>query len=105
MPVYQSFADEYNRVLFRQAMAQHKKGKFIWRKSKGETSGVLILALRERFGAICELVIEGHFAQQGLIDRDLLLQRLNEFRHGKIDQLWPLMNLMVTEIWLRSWEL
>lgn len=104
-PTYQTFSDGYNRFHFRKAMDKHKKGNFIWRKSKGETSGVLVLNMRDSYDAISNLVVDGRLAQRGLIDRTLLQQSLNEFRHGKTDNLWPVMNLMVVERWLQAWDL
>lgn len=104
-PTYQTFADGHNRFHFRKAMDKHKKGNFIWRKSKGETSGMIILSIRDSYNDISQLVLDGRFAQQGLIDRCSLQQSLNEFRHGKTDNLWPMMNLLVVERWLQSWEL
>lgn len=105
MPTYQSFGNGYDRVLFRRAMDTHKKGNFIWRKSKGETSGMLILTLRNSYEPIRKLLLEGRFAQKGLVDTQKLETSLNEFRHGKTENLWPVLNLMVVEIWLQSWDL
>ena len=105
MLVYQTFADGDNRVDFRHAMAKHTSGQFIWRKSKGETSGVLVLAIRQRFNEIRKLLLEGQFAKKGLLNTTVIEQQLSEFRHGKIEELWPLLNLLVTEMWLQSWNI
>ena len=71
-----------------------KKGDYIWRKSKGETSGILVLGMRSHFENICQLILEGRFAAEGLVDREILLAKLNGFRHGSTETLWPLVNLM-----------
>ena len=85
-------------------MSAHKKGDYIWRKSKAEASGVLVLTMRTQFEHICQLALEGKFAQEGLIDKNILFDSLNSFRHGKTDQLWPLLNLLVAETWLKHWN-
>ena len=105
MPTYQTFSQGYNRFHFRRAMAKHKKGKYIWRKSKGETSGVMILNMRAHYDFMCKLLLEGKFAQQGLVNKQILLNSLNGFRHGKTDELWPLINLIAAEMWIQRWGL
>jgi asparagine synthase (glutamine-hydrolysing) len=105
MPTYQSFADGYNRIHFRRAMAAHKKGNYIWRKSKGETSGALIITLRKNYEYISNLLLEGRFVREGLVDKVSLNRSLNELRHGVTEKnLWPLLNLIVAEKWLNSWQ-
>lgn len=105
MPTYQTSADGYNRVHFRRAMAKHKKGNYIWRKSKGETSGIVVLGMRAHFDAVCKLLLDGQFSKKGFIDREKLHEKLIAFKHGKTDSLWPLINLIVAEVWLNSWGL
>ncbi len=105
MPTYQSFAQGKNRVLFRRAMARRHQGDYIWRTSKGETSGILTLAVRQHFDRVCQLALEGRFAQEGLIDTQLFLELLQGMRHGKTDKLWFLMNMLVTELWFEQWGL
>ena len=104
MPTYRAFAEGYDRILFRRAVSDRKKGDFIWRKTKGETSGVLVIALKKRYAQMSELILEGKFAQKGLINKAKLEHSLREAQHGKVENLWPLLNLMVAETWLRSWR-
>lgn len=104
IPTYQSFDNGYDRILFRQAIAQHKKGNFIWRTSKGETSGIFILTIRKSYEKYRELLLDGQFVQKGLVDAHLLEAGLSDIRHGKCTNLWAIANLMSVELWLKSWH-
>lgn len=104
MPTYQSFDKGYDRFLFRGAMAKHHTGNYIWRKSKGETSGVLILAMRSSYNDIRDLLLDGFFVKEKLLDSARLEMHVLEMLHGKVDNFWPLTNLINTELWLRSWR-
>jgi asparagine synthase (glutamine-hydrolysing) len=105
IPTYHMYADGYDRIPFRRAMYRFQKNDYIWRKHKGETSGILILGLNARFNEVCELVIEGKFAQEHLIDKDLVYEHFQELRHGKVEGLWPLINLIAAELWFNAWKL
>lgn len=104
IPTYQAMADGWDRILFRRAMSKYSKGSYMWRKSKGETSGIIILGIRRNFSNVCELVMDGQFAENGLVDRTMLMKNLTELKHGKIDGIWHILNLAVAELWLKSWS-
>jgi asparagine synthase (glutamine-hydrolysing) len=105
MPTYQSYDQGYDRIIFRRGMDAFKKNKFVWRRSKGETSGILALAMRNNFSRVCELALEGRFAQNGLINKDLILHHIHELRHGHFANSRPLINLLSAELWCENWSI
>jgi asparagine synthase (glutamine-hydrolysing) len=105
MPTYQSFRNGYNRFHYRKSLENHNiRGKFIWRTSKGETSGILTAGARKHFDKLRPMLLEGYFVQKGFVNHEKLNHALLAFRSGKTDALWPLINLFVAEKWMRSWE-
>jgi asparagine synthase (glutamine-hydrolysing) len=104
VPTYQAMVDGWDRILFRRAMSKYSQGSYMWRKSKGETSGIIILGIRKNFSNVCELVMDGRFAERGLVDKTILMKNLTELKHGKVDGIWHILNLAVAELWLKSWS-
>lgn len=104
MPTYQTFKHGYNRFHYRKSMEKHLKGKFIWRTSKGETTGDFINGVRKNFDELRSMLLNGHLTQKGYIKPDELNRALLELKSGKTDGLWPLINLFVVEKWIDSWN-
>ena len=103
LPTYQLYTDGYDRAPFRRGMYKATNHDYIWRKTKGETSGIIMLGLSHNLKNICELVLEGRFVKEKLVDKELLYDQLQELRHGKGDTLWPLINLLAAELWFNTW--
>lgn len=104
MPTYQSFGQGYNRLHFRKAMARHMASDFMWRKSKGRTSGVIILGVRKHYSTLLSFLVDGQFARKGFLDPLQLEESLKQLRQGKTDYAWSLINLFIVEKWLNSWS-
>jgi len=103
MPTYQSFKNGHNRFQFRMAMARNVSGRYLWRTSKGETSGAMVSGIKKNFAHIQSLLLNGRLAEEGFIDTHILHQALREVRSGKVDNLWPINKLFIVESWLSSW--
>jgi len=105
IPSYKAVSKGYDRYIFRKAMERHLEGQFIWRKSKGESSGALILGLRKNFQRVSSFLLDGHLVALGYIDPNKLNYSLAQVKHGNIQPLWPILNLYVVEQWLESWKM
>lgn len=105
IPTYELYKKEHDRSPFRNAMGKISQAQSIWRKDKGETTGITIFALNSNYKYICELLLEGKFARHNLINKDKLYDHLNHSKNGKSFNLWPLMNLISVELWFESWNL
>lgn len=104
VPTYALYGEDIDRAPFRRGMYRLKKHDYIWRKSKGETSGTLMLGFRKNFEKLSQLVLHGRLAQEGLIDTTLLHEHLQKIMHGKNDDLWTVINLISIELWFKSWN-
>lgn len=105
VPTYELFGDKYDRILFRKAMFSSTKNDYVWRKHKGEVSGVFVLTLQANFKLVSEFLMNGVYARKQMIDRDLLYEDLKAIRHGKIDDnLWSVIHLIAVEKWLHAWN-
>ena len=104
LPTYQLYSDGYDRAPFRRGMYKASNHEYIWRKTKGETSGVIMLGLTKNLTAITELILEGKFVKEKLVNKELLYDQIQEMRHGKGDALWPIINLLAVELWFNTWK-
>lgn len=105
IPTYQSYAHGYNRIFLRQAVEAIQPNKFVWRKSKGGTTGVFMLAIRDNIKRVCELALEGRLARQGFLNTQKLAQYINTICHAHASNLWPLINILAVELWFEAWNL
>lgn len=105
MPTYKSFNQEHSRYPFRQEVSKFFRTDIVYRKSKGDTSGVLQIGLQQNIKRIYELCLEGYFAKKHLVDRKCLESHVNKVKHGKIESLHGIFNLIAIELWIESWAL
>ncbi|MGL5720340.1 MAG: asparagine synthase-related protein [Alphaproteobacteria bacterium] len=102
MPVYESYDQTHRRVPFRKALSQFFKTELVFRKSKGETSGVLQLGFQKHARTIYEICSNGYFAEKKLLDKKVMESALMRVQQGMIEELRPLLNLLCTELWLQQ---
>ncbi|MGL5784178.1 MAG: asparagine synthase-related protein [Alphaproteobacteria bacterium] len=102
MPVYESYDRAHRRLPFRKALSQFFKTELVFRKSKGETSGVLQLGFRKHGRTIYEICSNGYFEEKKLLDKKLLADALIRVQQGMTEELRPLLNLLCTELWLQQ---
>ncbi len=104
MPTYESFAKGYNRFQFREAISRRFNTRSVWRKDKGQVSGIIQSALDKNLKGIMELCLEGEVGKAGLINRNLLHKSIRGMAHGELDYLWPIMNLICLEMFINHWK-
>lgn len=105
IPTYHTFKGQYDRVPLREAIQRKFNTKHVWRKSKGETSGVMMLGLRENKDYIMSLCMEGRVANNFCINKNLLKRSIEYTLLGFPNYAWPLMHLISLEIFLEHWDL
>jgi len=105
VPVFKLFGNGYTRLPFRRAMNRFRKNKFVWRRRKGDTTGVFIVSFRKNLSRIQELCLDGLMVKEGLVDRDKLERHINDVRHGAVQNMWPFMHFLACELWFESWGL
>jgi asparagine synthase (glutamine-hydrolysing) len=104
IPTYESYRDGFNRYLFRKAISDTFKTNAVWRKDKGETSGITQRGLKKNEKRILELCLEGKIVKQGLINKEKLYAGMFEVINGKIDNMWAIISLVSAEIFMNYWN-
>jgi asparagine synthase (glutamine-hydrolysing) len=102
MPVYASYDATHRRAPFRKAVGHFFETELVFRKSKGETSGVLQLGVQKHGRAIYEICSNGYFAEKQLLNTRILEDALMRVQQGLMEELKPLLNLLCVELWLRQ---
>lgn len=103
-PTYDLFDKGYDRYPLRQSVSDRFRTETVWRRDKSQTTGVFQLGIKKNLKEILDLCLEGHFVSQGLIDKPGLHSTINLIANGSIKDMWPLIQLFSTEIFLRSWD-
>lgn len=108
MPTDSSYHHGFNRYPFRKAI-ESKFGNIenLWRKDKGETTGITQLGIKHNKDYIMELCLEGKCIKYNLIEsknRSIIHKAINDMMEGKPDYLWPINNLVALEIFFSLWE-
>lgn len=103
MPTYESYRDGYNRYPFRKAISDTFKTNAVWRRDKGETSGISQRGLKKNEKQIFDLCLEGNMVKQGLINKDKLSSGLHEVINGQKDYQWAITNLICAETFMNYW--
>ncbi len=104
IPTYESYQDGYNRYLFRRAISDTFKTNSVWRKDKGETSGVMQRGLKKNEKRILDLCLEGKMVKQGLVNKEQLYLGILEVMNGQMDYQWAITNLICAETFINYWS-
>ena len=105
VPTYQSFAQGFDRILFRNAVSRIKKPTALWRTIKGQTTGSMTKMLFKDAHFIHDTVLQGRLMTSGMINKEWFEKEIINIRHGKIENLWPIIQLFTAQQWLNQWEL
>ena len=105
IPTYQSFNNGFDRIFFRNAVSRIKKPQALWRTLKGETTGSMIKELSGNASIIHDMILAGRLAQSGMVNTQWLTEQITKVRHGQADNLWPIIHLLTSQLWLNQWKL
>jgi len=104
IPTYRSFQEGYNRYPFREAISKTFKTSSVWRKDKGDTSGIIQRGIKKNEEYVRNKCFNGKSIRRGLINKKLLNESIRELVCGKSNHQWPLLNLISLEIFLEHWN-
>lgn len=93
-----------DRVVLRSAATSKVPIQIVDRMDKGEHSGFFHHGFAANSDAILGLVEDGWAARNGYICREGLIEALKQASHGFTNDLWPVVNLVSIEVWLRGWK-
>ena len=105
VPTYQSFAQGFDRILFRNAVSRIKKPQALWRTIKGQTTGSMTKMLFKDAHFIHDTVLHGTLVTSGMINKQWLEKEIIKVRHGQIENFWTIIQLFTAQRWLQQWEL
>lgn len=103
IPTYESYKDGYNRYLFRKAISDTFKTSAVWRKDKGETSGISQRGLKRNEKLILDLCLDGNIVKQGLVNKEKLYADILGIVNGQTKYQWAVTNLICAEIFMNYW--
>ena len=104
MPVYESYSRHMSRVPFRKAVGDFFNTNLVYRRSKGDTTGIIQFGLQENIKIIQKLILEGFNANSDNVDKVLLEMHLTKACRGDAESLYPIMNLIALEGWMQVWS-
>lgn len=104
IPSYESFNSGYTRYLFRKTMSDKFNTNSIWRKDKGETSGVIQRGISENRDFVMDICLNGSFASQKLVDRNCLYDNIKRLIAGQKDYQWNIVSLFSAELFINLWK-
>lgn len=105
IPTYQSFANGFDRIFFRNAVSKIQKPKALWRKIKGQTTSSMSKACAQQHQEIRDILFSGKIVQSGIVDKQWLDRELTRMRHGQVDKLWPVIHMLTGQVWINKWNL
>jgi asparagine synthase (glutamine-hydrolysing) len=103
IPLYVLTAEGRPRALARQVFRDVVPAEIIAREDKGSTTLLWMDRIRESQAFICELLLDGWLAREGIIKR---LELEPFIAHGEAlrEEHWsPLVACIAAEVWARSW--
>ncbi|HUX78754.1 MAG TPA: asparagine synthase-related protein [Alphaproteobacteria bacterium] len=103
-PTYALFEKGYDRYPLRKAVSDSFKTDTVWRRDKSQTTGLFQLGIKQNLERVLDICLNGHFAKQGLIDKEGLYKTITLIGNGDVKHLWPFMHLASAEIFLKYWE-
>jgi asparagine synthase (glutamine-hydrolysing) len=101
---YDLFQKGYDRYPLRQAVSSHFHTHTVWRRDKGQTTGIIQLGVKKNIDYVMELCLEGELVRQGFIDPKKLHQTILLISNGDAKNLWPFIHLSSIEIFLKTWS-
>lgn len=104
IPTYETYNSGYDRYLFRKAISDKFGTKNVWRKDKGETSGIMQKGLRNNKQYVLSLCLEGKIAKTGLINKAILHDNIINMMNGQKTYQWQIINLICSEIFFTCWN-
>lgn len=105
IPTYQSFDNGFDRIFFRNAVTRIKKTNALWRKIKGQTTGSMVKACSQQYAQIRDIIMSGQIANSGMINKQWFDIELTKMKHGHAENLWPIIHILTSQLWINKWNL
>ena len=104
LPTYKLFNNEFSRFPMRTSIHQAYNTPHVWRKSKGESTGVILKSIEDNMDFIMSVCCEGFFAKNKLINKDDVISHIKTLASGEAFNIWPFIRLFSIEMFIYIWE-
>lgn len=102
IPSYRHFEGAHNRVLLRRAVSAATGYPNLWRRDKGETTGMMLLGVRKHREQLMSVCLDGHLARQGLLDLARTRVAIQECGKGRDDHSMDLERIYAAELLIQG---
>jgi asparagine synthase (glutamine-hydrolysing) len=104
IPSYRHFEGAHTRIILRRSVSAATGYPNLWRRDKGETSGMMLLGVRKHKDHVMSLCLEGFLARQGLLDRARTRAAIQECSKGRNDHAMDLDHIYAAELLVQGWQ-
>lgn len=103
-PTYDLFDKGYDRYPLRKSVGERFKTETVWRRDKGQTTGIFQLGVKKNLEYVLNTCLEGQFSKQGFIDKKELEESIKRISNGDINYMSHFSHLASAEIFLQYWN-
>ena len=54
---------------------------------------------------IREILLNGKLAASGMINKLWVDEHITKMQHGQVENLWPMLHILTSELWFNQWRL
>lgn len=104
IPTYLLTSGGVGRALAREAWKNDLPREIVWRRTKGTSSEMHSEAMKNNFGALREMLVDGLLTQEGIVDRKKLERWFASPESLTLENMSQIPLLYGMEAWLQRWE-
>ncbi len=103
-PSYDHFEGAHNRILLRKAVSAATGYPHLWRRNKGETTGINLLGIRQHKDYVMALCLEGFLAKSGYLDVAQTHAAIQESSKGRNGYFMDILPIFAAELFIQGWQ-
>lgn len=103
-PSYDHFEGAHNRIVLRKSVSAATGYPNLWRRNKGETSGIDLLGIRDHKDHLMTLCLEGFLAKEGYLDLKRTRAAIDNSSKGHSNYFMDLLHLYAVELFIQGWQ-
>ena len=103
-PSYDLFDKGYDRYPLRQSVCKAFNTQMVWRRDKGQVTGLLQLGVKRNLDYVLNTCLEGVLVKKGLLDKNEFHKTIMQISNGDSHDLFSFMYVISMEMFLKSWE-
>jgi len=104
IPSYELFNKRFDRYPLRNSISNRFNTETVWRRDKGQTTGVFQIGIKQNLNYVLNICLEGELVKQGFIDKDELYKTILLISSGGMNDMWPFTNLASVEMFMNYWK-